>query len=88
MKLFIFLDGGRPREHPILEANFREAFPLIDLSNLPSNVAVFERVGRPALGEYQKLSHSYDVVDGVVKDVWRIEAMTDEERAAVDSESA
>jgi hypothetical protein len=88
VKLFIFLDGGRPSGHPILESNFREAFPAIDLANLPSNVAVFERVGRPALGEYQKLSHSYDVVDGVVKDVWRVEAMTAEERAAVDSESA
>jgi len=87
MKLFIKVKNGQPYEHPILEENFREAFPSIDLNNLPSEFARFERVQRPeAAGVYELDQVAYQWVDGVVKDVWSVRPLTDEEKTQKQNE--
>jgi hypothetical protein len=81
MKLFIRIVDGQPFEHPILEDNFRQAFPDIDVDNLPSEFARFERVPRPS-PVYATLNDdkpTYQWVDGIVKDVWDVTPMTPQE---------
>ena len=85
MELFIRIVNGQPFEHPILGENFRQAFPAIDTNNLPSEFACFERVNPPLLGTYEVMSpeHStYELIDGVYKDVWHKRDMTLEEKTA------
>jgi hypothetical protein len=81
MELFIRIKGGQPFEHPILGNNFRQAFPDIDVNNLPPEFARFERVPLPSL-IYATLNApepTYEFVDGVVKDVWDITPFTPEQ---------
>ena len=85
MELYIRIKDGQPFEHPIFGDNFRQAFPDVDVNNLPPEFARFERVQRPALSPYQTLASeepTYQLVDGVYKDVWSIQEMTAEEKAA------
>ncbi len=83
MELFIQIRDGQPHEHPIMGDNFREAFPLVDINNLPSNFAKFERVQQPNLGPYQTyLGVTYEWIDGVVKDAHHVQEMTPQEKAA------
>lgn len=84
MELYIRIVDGQPFEHPIFGDNFREAFPEIDTNNLPSEFARFERVPMPSL-VYATLNNpnpSYQWVDGIIKDVWDITQMTQEEKDA------
>lgn len=53
MELFIQVQNGQPFEHPILGDNFREAYPHIDVGNLPPEFARFTRVAMPVIGVYQ-----------------------------------
>jgi hypothetical protein len=88
-KLFIQIRDGQPYEHPIFESNFREAFPHIDPDNLPLEFANFERIEQPMTGQYEvNEGVTYEWVNGVVKDVWHVRPMTDEEKAAYDNEMA
>lgn len=83
-RLFIKVVDGQPFEHPITEENMRQAFPEIDLDNLPSTFTVFERVPKPPhteRGIFEVFEAQYQWVDGVVKDVWVLRPMTDDERA-------
>lgn len=85
MELFIRIKDGQPFEHPIFGDNFREAFPEIDVNNLPPEFARFERVQRPEFGVYDvwiSEDPTYELVDGVYKDVWHKRNMTAEEKAA------
>ena len=83
MELFIRIVNGQPFEHPILGDNFREAFPNVDTNNLPPEFARFERIPCPQIaGTYELDVVSYQWVDGVVKDVWTMRAMTQEEQDA------
>jgi len=86
MRLFIQIRDGQPYEHPIFEDNFREAFPHVDVDNLPLEFANFERVDRPGEDTYVRVFKTYRVsyewVDGMVKDVWTLCPMTDEEKEA------
>jgi hypothetical protein len=83
MKLYIQIRDGKPYEHPILESNFKEAFPDVDTENLPSNFAKFERVTLDWLGVYQVHEGvSYEWVDGIVKDVHKVRDMTLAEKTA------
>jgi len=83
MELFIRIQNGQPFEHPIMEDNFRQAFPHIDTNNLPAEFARFVRVANPALGVYEKnQTVSYQLVDGVYTDVFSCEQMTAQEIAA------
>lgn len=81
MELFIRIVDGQPFEHPILGNNFRQAFPEIDVNNLPPEFARFERVPRP-FPVYATLNSdqpTYQWVDGVVKDVWDVTHMSEQE---------
>lgn len=81
MELFIRLKNGAPFEHPILGDNFTQAFPDIDVNNLPDGFAKFVRVECPLVGPYEiNEGVSYEFVDGVVMDVWKIRAMTPQEK--------
>jgi len=81
MKLYIKVQDGNPVEHPILEDNFKQAFPDIDTENLPDNFAPFERVTPPTLSVYQvQDSINYELIDGVYKDVYVVRNMTEDEK--------
>lgn len=81
MELYIQIVDGKPYAHPMFGDNFREAFPHIDVNNLPPEFAKFERVPCPNLATtFQVDDVSYQFVDGVVKDVWTVREMTDAER--------
>jgi hypothetical protein len=82
LELFIQIKDGEPHEHPILGGNFREAFPDIDPENLPADqFAKFIRVQPPEVATYEVSELTYGWVDGVVKDIWAVRPMTEEERA-------
>lgn len=86
MILFIRLKNGAPFEHPILEDNFKEAFPHIDAENLPPEFMRFERLPPPALDIYEVYEGvTYEIVGGVCKDVHHVRPMTAEEREAKDA---
>ena len=84
--LYIQMRDGQTYQHPIFEQNMREAFPDVDLSNLPEGFCRFVRVDRPALGPYEKnQTCSYVAVEGSEKtytDEWSCEDMTAEEVTA------
>lgn len=83
MELFIRIKDGQPFEHPIFGDNFRQAFPDVDVNNLPPEFARFERVEPPSIGAYEKnQTVSYQLVGGVYTDVFSVEQMTAEEIAA------
>jgi hypothetical protein len=44
MNLYIQIKNGQPFEHPILEDNFIETFPNLDVNNLPPEFARFRRI--------------------------------------------
>lgn len=86
MKCYIKIVNGEPYEHPIVEMNFKQAFPDIDVNNLPPEYCPFIRVEPPSLTAYQKNQKvSYGLVEGTAgtyTDIWTCEEMTDEEIAA------
>lgn len=83
MELYIQIKNGIPFEHPIFGDNFRQAFPDIDVDNLPADFARFERIPAPSIGVYEVNDGvTYEWDNGVVKDVWHIRPMTDDERTA------
>ena len=86
MELFIQIDeNGQAKEHPIMGDNFRQAFPHIDVTNLPSNFAKFERVPSPTPSPYEKNHRtSYQKrLDGVWTDTYTCDPMTQEEIVAL-----
>ena len=87
MELYIQIRDGQPFEHPIMGDNFRQAFPDIDVNNLPPEFAKFVRVLRPSRtvlpeGPYQVTEVRYVLdTDGVSwKDEWYVRDMTAEEK--------
>lgn len=83
MSLFIRIKDGQPFEHPILEENFVQAFPDVDVKNLPDEYAKFVRMPMPKLGAYEVYEGvTYEKVNGVYQDVHHIRPMTLEERTA------
>ena len=86
INFYIQMRDGQPYQHPILEQNMREAFPDVDLDNLPDSFCYFVRVNRPDLGPYEKnQTCSYVPVEGSLKtytDEWSCENMTAEEITA------
>lgn len=82
MELYIQLQDGQPVGHPIHGDNFREAFPHIDVNNLPSNFAVFKRIPVPVVGPYEiNEGVTYEKVGDVYLDKHNIRPMTAEEKA-------
>lgn len=83
MDLFIQVRDGQPYEHPIFSDNFREAFPHIDVNNLPPEFARFVRVTAPEPGVYEVYEgRSYQRDGDVFTDVHQVRPMTAEEKAA------
>ena len=83
MELYIRIKDGQPFKHPIFRDNFCQAFPDVDVNNLPPEFARFERIERPVLGMYEVMvseDPTYELVDGVYKDVWQKRDMTAEEK--------
>lgn len=88
MELFIRIKDGQPFEHPIFGDNFREAFPDVDVNNLPPEFARFERVAPPVWGPYDKNQRVQYArgTNGVYRDVWLCDKMTVEEIKAKQDE--
>tara|TARA_R110002012_G_scaffold86340_1_gene214691 strand:- start:48 stop:455 length:408 start_codon:yes stop_codon:yes gene_type:complete len=83
MQLYIQIKNNQPFEHPILEDNFKAAFPHIDTDNLPSDFSRFERVDYPEIGVYEVYEGVvYQQVGDVYKDVHQVRDMTSDEIAA------
>jgi hypothetical protein len=81
MNMFIKVLNGVPHGNPILEDNFRQAFPDIDVNNLPEGWARFERIEPPMIGVYEVYEGASYQQDGdVFKDSHQIRQMTNEEK--------
>lgn len=81
MKLFIQIVNGQPINHPIFEDNFKEAFPHIDVDNLPPEYVRFERIECPKnAGLFEVDEVRYEWGGDVVKDVWSVRPMTEVEK--------
>ena len=80
MELFIRIKDGQPFEHPIFGDNFRQAFPDVDVNNLPPEFARFERVAAPVVGVYQICNTTYELDGSIYKDVHTVCEMTDAEK--------
>lgn len=81
--MFIKLKGGKPVDHPIVIENFQQAYPHIDINNLPPEFARFERIEPPRPGVYEVYEGvTYERFGDVFKDVHHIRPMTDEEKTA------
>ena len=81
MKLYIKIENGQLIDHPMLEENFIQAFPDIDVNNLPSNFIEFVRKPRPFIDTYKVYDgFHYELIDGVYTDVHHVRDMTDEEK--------
>lgn len=73
MNLFIRIKDGEPFEHPMLEDNFKQVFPSVDVDNLPPEFARFIRIPCPSPdpGKYiVSSSCTYEWVNNHVQDVW------------------
>lgn len=87
MNLYIQIVDGNIINHPILESNLKQIFPNIDLNDSNCGYIPFERIPEPTLGVYEVNEGStYNIVDGVAKDVWNIRAMTEEEKTSKQEE--
>lgn len=87
MNLYIRLKNGQPFEHPITEQTFTQAFPDVDLNNLPEWVAKFVRVEQPDIRVYEIYEGvSYQWVGDVVTDVHTVRQMTADEKLAKQNE--
>tara|TARA_R100000742_G_scaffold3010_1_gene624 strand:- start:243 stop:695 length:453 start_codon:yes stop_codon:yes gene_type:complete len=93
MNLFIKVDeSNNPQNHPVVEVNLQQLYPSTNLSvSVPAGWLRFERLPIPTLGVYQKFDDSiggdvkgleYKVIDGIVKDVWHVLDLTDDEKKA------
>ena len=81
MQLFIRVQDGATIGNPILEDNFREAFPDVDTNNLPPEFARFIRPEPPELKMWETREHQgYIFVDGAWTDAWVVKEMTQEEK--------
>jgi len=77
MNLYIETENGVTKNHPAFEDNLIQAF-----GQVPEHWVPFERVERPALGQYEVFdpeNPTYEFIDGVWKDVWHKRDMTEEE---------
>jgi hypothetical protein len=82
MDLYICLQDGKPVEHPIFGENFRQAFPHIDINNLPNEFARFVRVVPPEIGVYEIYEGvTYERNGDVFTDVHHVRPMNSYEKS-------
>lgn len=87
MNMFIKVKDGKAVDHPIVFENFLQAYPHIDVNNLPPEFARFERIEPPRPGIYEVYEGvTYERVGDVFKDVHHIRPMTDEEKTVKQDE--
>ena len=87
LKLYIQIKDGNPINHPILEDNLVQAFPNIDLINLPPEFAKFMRIPTPEIGVYEIYEGvTYEWEDNIVKDVHHVRQMTNAEKTLKQNE--
>jgi hypothetical protein len=87
MELYIRIKDGQPFEHPIFGDNFRQAFPDVDVNDLPPEFAKFVRVEPPVVGFLEVYEGvSYELIGGVYTDVHRIRPMNTEEKTTKQQE--
>jgi hypothetical protein len=88
MKLYIQIIDNKPVNHPIMGDNFIQAFPDIDVENLPSAFAKFEMIEKPIIGPYQVYEGMlYDWVGSVVKNIHQVYNMSEEEILVVQNQA-
>jgi len=81
MNLYIRISNGQPVDHPIMEDNFIQAFPEIDINNLPSNFAKFVRKPMPSIGVYEMYEGvTYEPENDGYADFHQVRTMTTEEK--------
>ncbi len=83
MELYIKIKDNRPFEHPILGDNFKQAYPDIDVNNLPETFARFYKTDMPNIGVYelyQSTTYEWDDTQRVIKEVHHVRALTEEEK--------
>ena len=51
--LFIQIKNNTPFEHPIMENNFTQVFPDVDIDNLPEEFAEFIRIPQPIISVFE-----------------------------------
>lgn len=87
MNLYIRIKDNQPFEHPIIEENFVQAFPHVDLNNLPEWVVKFERIPKPNIGLYEVYEGvTYEWFENKFMDVHHVREMTEEEKLSVDEQ--
>lgn len=76
MELYIKLENGQIIDHPVLLVNLLQVY-----NTIPENYVKFERVDFPKPSVY-KINEglTYQLINGVVTDIWHIRDMTDEEK--------
>lgn len=83
MELFVKIIDGVVHEHPIFGDNFRQAFPDVDIDNLPPEFSRFVRVPMPKIGVYEVYEGvTYERSGDVFTDVHHVRQMTYEEKLA------
>jgi hypothetical protein len=85
MNLYIQIKDGQPINHPIIETNMIQAYPDVDLINLPPEFARFNRYQMPTdlvTSPFQMPYNSYGLdADGVSYcDIWAVRDMDAGER--------
>jgi hypothetical protein len=80
IELYIRIVDGQPVNHPILGDNLRYALG-IDTNNLPPEFAKFVRIQNSLSVRAYEVSYvKYEWVDDVVKDVFYVRPMNEQER--------
>jgi hypothetical protein len=83
MRLFIRVSDGNPVGNPIFEGNFVEAFPGVDIDNLPQEFAEFIRVPPPVLDRFEVYEGvTYEKVGDKFTDIHHVRPMTEAEKQA------
>lgn len=82
MKFYIETENGQLKNHPAFEENLLQAF-----GSIPANWIPFERIEQPIVDIYEVYEGvTYEWIDGIVKDVHHVRAMTNEEKIAKDAQ--
>jgi hypothetical protein len=87
VRLFIKIVNGSPFEHPMVEENFVQVFPDIDINNLPEGYAEFKRKETRRAGVYEVFERTDYVWNGdIVEDSHIYRDMTEEEKTTKQNE--
>ena len=85
-ELVIRVENGQIIGHPLTMSNLSSLIPNLDPYNLPPEYRYFERVEQPDVKWYEKnLSLSYEFSGDIVKDIWTVDVITDEEKQQIKS---